>query len=100
MSNFCFAPIIGDTKTGELNFMNSYYYLGHFSKFIRPGAKRIVSSSNKDDLLTTAFVNKDNSIVIIVLNLKSKDFLFNTLIDNDSFEANSPAHSIITMIIK
>jgi len=25
--NFCFAPIIADTRTGELIYMNSYYYL-------------------------------------------------------------------------
>ncbi|NOR65500.1 MAG: hypothetical protein GQ468_05735 [Candidatus Scalindua sp.] len=80
--------------------MNSYYYLGHFSKFIRPGAKRIVSSSNKDGLLATAFLNKDNSIVIIVLNMNSSDFLFNTWIEDSSFEAKSPAHSITTMILK
>ena len=35
---------------GELTFMNSFYYLGHFSKFIRPGAKRITASSSSDEL--------------------------------------------------
>ena len=41
VGNFCFAPVHADTKTGELTYLNSYYYIGHFSKFIRPGAKRI-----------------------------------------------------------
>ena len=45
VQNFCFAPIHADTKTGKLSYLNSYYYIGHFSKFIRPGAKRIISSS-------------------------------------------------------
>jgi len=53
--NFCFAPIHGDTKTGKLYYMNSYYYIGHFSKFVRPGAKRIISSSTTDNLLTRPF---------------------------------------------
>lgn len=59
----------------------------HLSKFVRPGAKRIVSTSNKNDLLTTEFVNTDNSVVIIALNMNSRDFLFNTWIENYSFEA-------------
>ena len=59
VGNFCYAPVHGDTRTGQLHYMSSYYYLGHFSKFIRPGAKRIACASMTDDLLTTAFQNKD-----------------------------------------
>ena len=59
--NYCFAPIHANTETGELTYMSSYYYLGHFSKFVRPGARRIISSSTDDDLLTTAFLNKDGT---------------------------------------
>ena len=56
VSNFCYAPLIGFPKTGELRYMSSFYYIGHFSKFVRPGAKRIISSSTTDNLLTTAFL--------------------------------------------
>src|SRR6185503_7591216 len=45
VQNFCFAPIHGDTKTGQLIYTNAYYYIGHFSKFIQPGAKRISSAA-------------------------------------------------------
>ena len=44
VGNLCFAPLHANTKTGELYYLNSFYYIGHFSKFIRPGAKRIISS--------------------------------------------------------
>ena len=54
VSNFCFAPIHADTRTGKLIYTNSYYYIGHFSKFIRPGAQRIAASGNRDKLQTTA----------------------------------------------
>src|SRR5437763_1414025 len=40
VNNFCFAPLHADTKTGRLIYTNAFYYIGHFSKFIRPGAKR------------------------------------------------------------
>lgn len=58
VQNFCFAPVHGDTKTGELTFTSAYYYIGHFSKFIRPGAKRIGSAPSRSPLSSTAFVNK------------------------------------------
>src|ERR1700743_427215 len=51
VQNFCFAPIHGNVSTGTLDYMNSYYYIGHFSKFIRPGAKRVTSSSTSDKLI-------------------------------------------------
>jgi glucosylceramidase len=59
VGNYCYAPIQADTRTGQLTYLNSYYYLGHFSKFIRPGAKRILSASMRDEIRSTAFLNPD-----------------------------------------
>jgi glucosylceramidase len=50
--NFCFSPIHGDTRTGALIY--SYYYIGHFSKFIGKSAKELAVSS-RSQLLTTLF---------------------------------------------
>jgi glucosylceramidase len=75
VGNFSFAPIHANTKEGTLQYYNSYYYIGHFSKFIRPGAKRIISSSNLGQLLTTAFVNTDGKIAVIVMNPSSEKSL-------------------------
>lgn len=97
--NLCYAPIIGNTDTGELHYMNSYYYLGHFSKFIRPDARRVLCSSNKDDLLATAFINPDGSLVVVALNLTDKAIAFNTWIEGKALENTSPAHSIQTIVI-
>ena len=68
VDNFCFAPVHADTNTGELTYMNSYYYIGHFSKFIRPGARRIASSPSRSQLLSTAFLNPDGKIAVVVMN--------------------------------
>ena len=48
--------------------MNAYYYIGHFSKFIKPGAKRIISSASRSALLSTAFMNADGSVAVVVMN--------------------------------
>src|SRR2546423_12472227 len=68
VGNFCFAPIHADTRTGRLIYTNSYYYIGHFSKFIRPGARRILASPSRSMLLTTAFVNEDGSVAVAGIN--------------------------------
>ena len=94
------APIIGDTRNGQLHYMNAFYYLGHFSKFIRPGAKRIISSTNDDAFLTTAFINTDGTIAVVVLNLTGKDKDFQVWMNNKSVNSHSPANSIITVVLK
>jgi glucosylceramidase len=99
VQNYCFAPIHADTRTGKLFYMNSFYYIGQFSKFIRPGAKRIISSSSTDDLLTTAFINPDGTIAVIVLNLTDQPENFNLWMHGKSEQNISPAHSIITLVI-
>jgi glucosylceramidase len=100
VGNLCFAPVHANTKTGELIYTNSYYYMGHFSKFLQPGAKRIVSSSSRDSLQTTAFRNPDGKIVVIVLNLSDTAFPYNIWIDGNAAATNSPAHSIVTVVLE
>jgi len=99
VQNFCFAPIHANTKTGELHYMNAFYYIGHFSKFIRPGAKRIISTSSTDNLLTTAFLNQDGTIAVVVLNLSDQALTFNLQLGGKATSTRSPAHSIITLVI-
>jgi glucosylceramidase len=79
--------------------MNAYYYIGHFSKFVRPGARRIISSSMTDLLQTTAFVNPDGKIAVVVLNLSGQAQPFNLWLGGKSVKSNSPAHSIMTLVI-
>jgi len=98
VKNFCYAPVHGDTRSGKLLYMNSYYYIGHFSKFIRPGARRIACSSMTDDLVTTAFQNADGRIAVVVMNRTEKALPFLLWCGGNAAKANSPAHSIQTLL--
>jgi glucosylceramidase len=100
VGNFCFAPIHGDTRTGKLYYMNSYYYIGHFSKFVRPGARRIVSSSTLDQLLTTAFLDPDGSIAVVVMNRTDTAEPFSLWLQGKAAKTTSPAHSIMTLVVQ
>ena len=99
VQNFCFAPIHGNTKTGQLIYTNSYYYIGHFSKFIRPGAKRIISSASRSQLLTTAFLNKDGKVAVIVMNQSNMKIKYNLCIGYYAAEVSILPHSIQTLVL-
>ena len=43
VGNFCDAPVMYDAEEDILDIRLSYYYLGHFSRFIRPNARRVLS---------------------------------------------------------
>lgn len=100
VGNFCFAPIHANTKTGELIFTNSYYYIGHFSKFIRPGAKRILCSPSRSQLLTTGFLNPDGSIAVIVMNETDKETKYNLYSRGYSVELTILPHSVQTLLTR
>ena len=54
-----------------------YFLIGHFSKFVKPGALRIDSTTFADDLESVAFRNPDGSVVVVVADGSwgaSKDF--------------------------
>jgi glucosylceramidase len=98
VGNYCFAPIHADTRDGSLHFMNSYYYIGHFSKFIRPGAKRIAVSTSRAQLLTTGFLNPDGSVVVVVMNQGETEVNYRLYVGDNAVETISQPHSIATLL--
>jgi len=99
VGNYCFAPIIADADNNLL-YTNIYYYIGHFSKFIRPGAKRINASSNRTGILTTAFKNTDGTIAVVVMNNTDKKTDYHLWIKGQAAEATSLPHSISTLVFQ
>ncbi|MCX5791743.1 MAG: glycoside hydrolase family 30 protein [Elusimicrobia bacterium] len=100
VQNFCFAPMHGDTRKGTLHYMNSYYYIGHFSKFIRPGARRVASSSSRAQLLTTAFLNRDGSLAVVVMNQSKDRIPYRLWIAGKAVDVDGLPHSISTLLVK
>ncbi len=98
VGNFCFAPVHADTRTGELIYTNAYHYIGHFSKFVRPNARRIVSSPSRSALLSTAFVNPDGQVAVVVMNPTDKQTTYFLWLAGDAAEVTSLPHSIQTLV--
>jgi len=99
VGNFCSAPIIADTKKDELLLQSSYYYIGHFSRFIRPGAQRVLCSTNRDDVEAAAFDNPDGTLAVIVLNRTDVGHKFTLNLNGRSADSTIPSHSISTYVI-
>jgi glucosylceramidase len=60
--------VIINRKTEEVTYTGLYYYLAHFSKFVRPGAFRINCTGGSSQLNFVGFRNIDGSIVLNVIN--------------------------------
>ena len=98
VGNFCFAPIHADTTSGELIYTPSYYYIGHFSKFIRPDAKRVSTAVSRSNLISTSFLNKDGKMVTIVMNQSDKNITYNLIIASEKTVVEIPANGIQTLV--
>lgn len=98
VQNFCFAPIHADTQKGTLHYQNSYYYIQHFSRFVRPGARRVACTTTKDELEATAFANPDGSSVAVLLNRTDQAMPAQLWVNGQAAPVKLPAHSIATVV--
>ncbi|MCF7964464.1 MAG: glucosylceramidase [Methylobacter tundripaludum] len=98
VGNFCSAPIIADTQAGEIRYQSSYYYIGHFSRFIRPGARRVACAKTLDSLEASAFLNSDGSVAVVVLNRTGQAIDFVLKSQGLQTKTSIPARGIKTFI--
>ncbi|WP_189636517.1 glycoside hydrolase family 30 protein [Rhodococcus sp. MTM3W5.2] len=83
----CIAPVAVDTDKGTYSLTSDYWALAHFSQFIRPGSRRLASSTPSACLTTpvsghrcgledVAFENPDGSRVLVVTANDGADHTF------------------------
>lgn len=98
VGNFCFAPVHADLEKGELIFTPTYYYIGHFSKFIGPEAVRVSTQSSRSSILSTSFLNTDHSLVTVVMNPTDGALAYLFYVGNQSVSLEIPARAIQTLV--
>lgn len=96
--NWCIAPVIVDVDKNEVYYTPLYYTLSHFSKFIRPGAKRIAFENTDDSLMTTAVLNPDGSVVLIVLNMTEEEKSFEVKLGEQSSKIKIDKQALQTIV--
>lgn len=73
VGNFCAAPLMCCPEADELEKRLSYYYIGHFSRYIKRGAKKIAVTRYSDQIEAVGFLNPDGERVLVVLNKTEKE---------------------------
>ncbi len=97
--NYCNSPImINQNGTGYSKLL-PYYYIGHFSKFIKPNAKRTAFSKYTDNIEMTSFINEDNSIAVVLFNKTGVNKEYNLVIGDKMIHDNLDSHAIVTYTI-
>lgn len=98
VNNLCFAPIHADLRTKQLIYTPSYYYIGHFSKFIKPNAKRISTTCTRSTLESTSFQNLDGKITTVVMNKTDSEINYKLIVNNREVSLSIASHAIQTLI--
>ena len=108
--NFCDSPVLVDTDKGELIFQSSYYYIGHFSRFIRPQAQRVdfavdsymtpatVDGRMGNMMECCAFKNRDGSLVLVVMNRTEADMIYELCAGSETSVLKCPPRGIQTVV--
>lgn len=96
VGNYCDAPIMCDGNGGIKKHL-TYYYIGQFSRYIKPGAVQIMTSSYTEDLESVAFLNPDGEKVVILLNRKAHNLNVTLRDCGYGHELCIRAHTIVTV---
>jgi glucosylceramidase len=93
----CRGVITINSATGVVTRNEEYYALAHASMFVRPGARRIASSTNVGGLQSVAFRNADDgSKVLIVVNTTSTQVPFAIHASGQAMRYSLPGSAVVT----
>ena len=93
----CRGVVTINSSTGIVTRNVEYFALAHASKFVRPGARRIASTSDVSGLQSVAFQNVDDaSKALIVLNTGTTARAFAVHDGSAFFHYTLPAGSVVT----
>ena len=92
-------PVVVVNRTDQsIHYTALYYYLSHFSRYVRPGSVRIGTYENMEGIRAIAFLSPDNKVVLQVLNSSDQNKDLRIRINNWRASLTIPASSINTLI--
>ena len=96
--NLCSAPMLLDAAQETAVPQSTYYYLGHFARFIQPGAKRVQCAATREALECTAFANPDGTLATVVMNRTESATTLRLKLNGHSYQVDLPEHAIATFL--
>jgi glucosylceramidase len=97
------ALVTVDRETGEVTYNGEFYVMRHFSRYVKPGARRVLSAGVWGDQI--AFLNPDGSVVAVVGNSADRAYGFSLAVSGSGraetpvLKVELPARSINTFVI-
>jgi glucosylceramidase len=95
----CRGVVTYSTVTEKVVKNEEYYAIAHMSKFVRPGAHRLLFEKSQDisNLGISAFLNPDGSKVMVAANYKDADQTICVNQGNKFFNFTVPGKSVVTV---
>jgi glucosylceramidase len=90
--------VIINRKTGQVTYTGCYYYLAHFSKFVRPGAVRLGVSGGVPGARCLVFRTPDGGRVAELMNGRDTTVEVSLACGSKSLRLELPRVSITTCI--
>jgi glucosylceramidase len=96
----CRGVVTIDESTGLITKNEEYYALGHFAKFVRPGALRVSNTTPQtlSNMGIVAFLNNDGSKVLILCNYTDQSISFAVEQGSKKFTYALPQKSAATIV--
>jgi len=88
--------VIINRKTKQVTYTGLYYYLTHFSRFVRPGAVRVQTTGSAKGVRVISFRTPDGGIVSELMNSSKEDTAINLVFHDRTVQIILPAVSITT----
>jgi glucosylceramidase len=104
VGNFCGAPIMIDTETGEIHYTPVFWVLAQFSRTIRPGDHAVWTRLDRaglgdDDLHASATVNADGMVSVQLLNTTKEEISFDLQVGTRMATVTVPPNAVQTLIV-
>ena len=88
--------VVIDRQNKKVTYTGLYYYLAHFSKFVRPGAVRIQTIGKAPGVRVMSFASPDGQIVTEIMNSNKTGSEIDLVFHAKSVHLGLPALSITT----
>ena len=89
--------VIINKSTHEVAYTGTYYYLAHFSKFVRPGSVRLQTRGAAKGVHAMAFQTPEGGFVVQLLNRLEQESAVNVVSRGRTLHLTLPAKSISTV---
>ncbi len=98
VGNFCSAPVLADVAQGRLLHQSSYHGIGHFARFIQPGARRVLCAATLQALEVTAALNPDGTLAVVALNRSEQAIDFTLHLRGLAYAAQVPPRAMASFL--